>query len=125
MIIFIVHQFMLNVSCTRYFFFIAGVSVGWAMHQVHHSSEHYNLTTPMRMHAFRNLSYYIFYLPVALLGVPLSAILVHTQFILLYGFWVHTELISTLGPLEYILVTPSHHRVHHGKIHLSIWIFSL
>ncbi|CAG0902318.1 unnamed protein product [Darwinula stevensoni] len=55
-----------------------------------------------------------FYLPTALLGAPPSHILVHTQMNLLYQFWLHTETISSLGPLEYIINTPSHHRVHHG-----------
>ncbi|CAG0894543.1 unnamed protein product [Darwinula stevensoni] len=55
-----------------------------------------------------------FYLPTALLGVPPSHILVHTQMNLMYQFWIHTETISSLGLLEYIINTPSHHRVHHG-----------
>ena len=56
-----------------------------------------------------------FYLPLALVGVPPSHILVHAQFNLLYQFWIHTEAVSTLGPLEHVLNTPQHHRVHHGQ----------
>ena len=49
------------------------------------------------------------------LVVPPSAYIVHRQFNLLYQFWIHTEVIDRLGPLEWILNTPSHHRVHHGR----------
>jgi alkylglycerol monooxygenase len=56
-----------------------------------------------------------FYLPLALV-MPPTHFLVHEQMNLIYQFWIHTECISTLGPLEYILNTPSHHRVHHGKL---------
>ena len=57
----------------------------------------------------------IFYVPLAL-AVPPSMFWVHVQFNLLYQFWIHTEIVRSLGPLEYILNTPSHHRVHHGNL---------
>ena len=47
--------------------------------------------------------------------VPPTQILVHAQFNLLFQFWIHTEVVRDLGPLEYILNTAKHHRVHHGK----------
>ena len=53
--------------------------------------------------------------PCALLGVHWSLYYAHYGLNLCYQFWIHTELISHLGPLEYILNTPSHHRVHHGR----------
>uniref|UniRef100_A0A674IAX7 Alkylglycerol monooxygenase n=1 Tax=Terrapene triunguis TaxID=2587831 RepID=A0A674IAX7_9SAUR len=56
----------------------------------------------------------VFYLPMALF-IPPSVYAVHLQFNLLYQFWIHTEVVNTLGPLELILNTPSHHRVHHGR----------
>ncbi|KAI4570305.1 hypothetical protein MJG53_006282 [Ovis ammon polii x Ovis aries] len=56
----------------------------------------------------------IFYSPLALF-IPPSVYAVHLQFNLLYQFWIHTEVIDNLGPLELILNTPSHHRVHHGR----------
>uniref|UniRef100_A0A8D0H421 Alkylglycerol monooxygenase n=1 Tax=Sphenodon punctatus TaxID=8508 RepID=A0A8D0H421_SPHPU len=56
----------------------------------------------------------MFYLPMALF-IPPSVYAVHLQFNLLYQFWIHTEVINNLGPLELILNTPSHHRVHHGR----------
>lgn len=56
----------------------------------------------------------IFYLPLAF-AIPPAQLLVHQHFNLLYQFWIHTETIKTLGPLEYIFNTPQHHRVHHGQ----------
>jgi hypothetical protein len=55
------------------------------------------------------------YLPLAALGFPPEWFVVSMGLNLLYQFWIHTELIGTLGPLEWILNTPSHHRVHHGR----------
>ena len=57
----------------------------------------------------------IFYMPLAL-AVPPSIFCVHAQFNMLYQFWIHTEIVRSLGPLEYIFNTPSHHRVHHGNL---------
>lgn len=62
---------------------------------------------------------FVFHLPLALVGVPHAAALVHMQFNLLYQFWIHTELVGKCGPLEWILNTPSHHRVHHGN---GLWL---
>ena len=55
-----------------------------------------------------------FYLPLALC-VPPAQMLIHQQFNLIYQFWIHTEIVDNIGPLEYILNTASHHRVHHGS----------
>ncbi|XP_023249207.1 alkylglycerol monooxygenase [Seriola lalandi dorsalis] len=90
------------------------VSFLWAAHQVHHSSEYYNLTTALRQSATQQFASWIFYLPVAL-AVPPSIFAVHIQLNLLYQFWIHTELIRDLGPLEWVFNTPKHHRVHHGR----------
>ncbi|XP_058038018.1 alkylglycerol monooxygenase isoform X3 [Ahaetulla prasina] len=86
----------------------------WAGHQAHHSSEHYNLFTALRQSILQKFASWIFYLPLALC-IPPSIFAVHLQFNLLYQFWIHTEVIENLGPLEFILNTPSHHRVHHGR----------
>ncbi|CAH1775783.1 unnamed protein product, partial [Owenia fusiformis] len=86
----------------------------WAAHQVHHSSEDYNLSTALRQSVLQKYTSWIFYFPMALC-IPPPVFMVHKQFNLLYQFWIHTELVGTLGPLEYILNTPSHHRVHHGR----------
>ncbi|KAI4874525.1 hypothetical protein NFI96_016617, partial [Prochilodus magdalenae] len=92
----------------------AELNILWAAHQVHHSSEYYNLTTALRQSVTQQCSSWIFYLPMALI-VPPSVFAVHVQFNLLYQFWIHTEIVRDLGPLEWILNTPSHHRVHHGR----------
>ena len=55
-----------------------------------------------------------FYLPMAFF-IPPSHLIVHAQFNLLYQFWMHTEIVRDLGPLEYLLNTAKHHRVHHGS----------
>ncbi|XP_006832354.1 PREDICTED: alkylglycerol monooxygenase [Chrysochloris asiatica] len=90
------------------------VNIMWAGHQTHHSSEDYNLSTALRQSAFQVYTSWIFYSPLALF-IPPSVYAVHLQFNLLYQFWIHTEVINSLGPLELILNTPSHHRVHHGR----------
>ncbi|MBC7918830.1 MAG: sterol desaturase family protein [Rhodoferax sp.] len=90
------------------------VNVLWASHVVHHSSEYYNLSTALRQTSTGLLGW-IFYLPMAVLGVPPAMLVVVGLIDLLYQYWVHTELIGRLGPLDRILVTPSNHRVHHGQ----------
>uniref|UniRef100_W5MZN3 Alkylglycerol monooxygenase n=1 Tax=Lepisosteus oculatus TaxID=7918 RepID=W5MZN3_LEPOC len=88
------------------------VNIMWAAHQVHHSSEDYNLSTALRQSLTQQCTSWVFYLPMAL-AIPPSVFAVHIQFNLLYQFWIHTELVSNLGPVELIMNTPSHHRVHH------------
>ncbi|TWW79991.1 alkylglycerol monooxygenase [Takifugu flavidus] len=90
------------------------VSFLWASHQVHHSSEYYNLTTALRQSLTQQFTSWIFYIPMALI-IPPAIFAVHIQFNLLYQFWIHTELIRDLGPLEWVFNTPKHHRVHHGR----------
>nr|XP_028606810.1 alkylglycerol monooxygenase [Podarcis muralis] len=90
------------------------INLLWAGHQAHHSSEDYNLFTALRQSVLQKYASWIFYLPMALF-IPPSVCAVHLQFNLLYQFWIHTEVIKNLGPLEFILNTPSHHRVHHGR----------
>lgn len=86
----------------------------WNFHVVHHSSEQYNLSVAVRQSWFSGILHWIFYAPVMLLGfAPWMFALMH-GFNLIYQFWIHTKLIKRLGPLEWILNTPSHHRVHHG-----------
>lgn len=90
------------------------INILWAAHQVHHSSEDYNLTTALRQSVVQSYTSVLFYLPLAL-AIPPSIFCVHYQFNTLYQFWIHTEIVRSIGPLEYILNTPSHHRVHHGR----------
>jgi sterol desaturase/sphingolipid hydroxylase (fatty acid hydroxylase superfamily) len=87
----------------------------WAVHVNHHSSQHYNLSTALRQALLTPLTGPIFWAPLALVGYPPWMILTAQAWSLLYQFWLHTESIGKLGPLEYIFNTPSHHRVHHGK----------
>jgi hypothetical protein len=90
------------------------VNLLWAGHVVHHSSEEFNLTVALRQSSLHGLMSWVFYLPIALLGVPLTMWLVCHALNLVYQFWIHTREVNKLGPLEWVLNTPSHHRVHHG-----------
>jgi len=90
------------------------INLLWAAHQVHHSSEDYNLTTALRQSLMQGFGGWPFYLPMAFF-IPPSHLIVHAQFNLLYQFWIHTEIVRDLGPLEYVLNTAKHHRVHHGS----------
>jgi alkylglycerol monooxygenase len=91
------------------------VNAGWAAHIVHHQSEEYNLTVALRQSALQGALSWVFYLPLALLGFPPVMFLTVSSFNTLYQFWIHTRTIGRLGPLEWVLNTPSHHRVHHGR----------
>jgi sterol desaturase/sphingolipid hydroxylase (fatty acid hydroxylase superfamily) len=86
----------------------------WNFHVVHHSSENYNLSVAVRQSWFSGLLHWIFYAPVMLLGFAPWMFAVMHGFNLIYQFWIHTRFIKKLGPLEWVLNTPSHHRVHHG-----------
>jgi alkylglycerol monooxygenase len=87
----------------------------WGAHQPHHSSEDFNLSTALRKGAFQTAFDWPFYLPLAVLGVPLPVFLVLLGVQLAYQFWIHTQHVERLGWLENVLITPSHHRVHHGQ----------
>jgi len=91
------------------------MNAGWAAHIVHHQSEEYNLAVALRQGAFQGSFSWVFYLPLALLGLPPLVFLTVSSFNTLYQFWIHTRTIGRLGPLEWVLNTPSHHRVHHGR----------
>ncbi len=87
----------------------------WAAHSVHHQSEEYNLSTALRQTSTGFLLSWVFYLPLAVLGVPLLVFISVGALNLLYQFWVHTRHIPRLGWYEWIFVTPSNHRVHHAQ----------
>lgn len=91
------------------------VRILWAAHVNHHSSEYYNLSTALRQALLTPFTGPIFWAPLALLGYPPWMILTAQAWSLLYQFWLHTEAVDRIGPLEWILNTASHHRVHHGK----------
>ena len=90
------------------------VAAFWASHEVHHQSEGLDLTVSLRVPA---LDYYfwVFDLPLALLGFPPAMFLFASALVSIYGFSSHTRMVGTLGPLEGLLVTPSHHRLHHAR----------
>jgi sterol desaturase/sphingolipid hydroxylase (fatty acid hydroxylase superfamily) len=91
------------------------ISILWAAHAVHHQSEEYNLSTALRQTSTGFLFGWIFYLPLFAIGFPLAVLVTVNAINLIYQFWVHTRLIGRLGPLEAVLMTPSHHRVHHAQ----------
>ncbi len=86
----------------------------WASHVVHHSSEEFNLSTALRQTSTGWLNG-IFYIPLYIIGVPVELMISVGSLNLIYQFWVHTEHVRRIGPLEWVLVTPSNHRVHHAK----------
>ncbi|MFT3824293.1 MAG: sterol desaturase family protein [Chitinophagaceae bacterium] len=91
------------------------INIFWAVHVVHHQSEDFNYTVSARITVFQAFIRTGFWAILSVIGFPASMItsmlLVHG----LYPFFIHTRLIGKLGILEYILVTPSHHRVHHAS----------
>ena len=91
------------------------INLLWAAHIVHHQSEEYNLTVALRQSWFQSWFSWVFYLPLAFLGFDPLIFITLSSFNTLYQFWIHTRAIKSLGPLEWILNTPSHHRVHHGS----------
>ncbi|TNE29379.1 MAG: fatty acid hydroxylase family protein [Bacteroidetes bacterium] len=91
------------------------VNLFWIGHVVHHQSEEYNLSVALRQGALQKIFTSPFYLPMAIIGFSPEWFLYILAWNTLYQFWIHTEKIDKLGPLEWILNTPSHHRVHHGR----------
>jgi sterol desaturase/sphingolipid hydroxylase (fatty acid hydroxylase superfamily) len=87
----------------------------WNNHIIHHSSEEFNLACALRQSISSIVKIFaIFLIPAALLGVPESVIAVVAPLHLFAQFWYHTRHINKMGWLEHIIVTPSHHRVHHA-----------
>jgi sterol desaturase/sphingolipid hydroxylase (fatty acid hydroxylase superfamily) len=86
----------------------------WATHEAHHSSEQYTFTTALRQPWTYPIGT-VFWVPLALVGIRPEMILAAHSISLFYQYWIHTELVGKLGPLEWFLNTPSHHRVHHGS----------
>lgn len=90
------------------------VAVFWAAHVVHHQSQQYNLSTALRQTSSGALLGWVFYLPMALAGVPPLIFGIVALIDLLYQFWVHTELVRKLGWFDRVFCSPSNHRVHHA-----------
>jgi len=90
------------------------VAVLWAAHVVHHQSEDYNLSTALRQTSSGFLFGWVFYLPLAVIGVPPLVFGVVALVDLLYQFWVHTQQIGRLSWFDRLFCSPSNHRVHHA-----------
>ncbi|GAA2057473.1 sterol desaturase family protein [Catenulispora yoronensis] len=91
------------------------IRILWASHVVHHSSRHYNLSTALRQ-TWTGVGSTVFILPLAVAGFPAYMIFATGSLNLLYQFWIHTERIGKMWrPVELVMNTPSHHRVHHGS----------
>lgn len=88
----------------------------WAAHVVHHQSEEYNLSVALRQSWLQDNFSWAFYLPLAFLGFPPEMFFTAKALDTLYQFWIHTKFVKKMPlGLEHILMTPSHHRVHHGS----------
>jgi sterol desaturase/sphingolipid hydroxylase (fatty acid hydroxylase superfamily) len=87
----------------------------WAVHVTHHSSENFNFTVGFRSSVFQPLYRFVYFIPLALMGFKPLDILFMYSATQIWGIFVHTKLIYKMGWLEYFLVTPSHHRVHHAS----------
>ncbi len=91
------------------------VNIFWNRHIIHHSSEEFNLACALRQDISAIVGIFFFlYIPMAIVGVPVEVIAFVKPIQLFAQFWYHTRLINKLGFLEHIIVTPSHHRVHHA-----------
>jgi hypothetical protein len=107
------------------------INVMWNRHIVHHSSEEFNLSCALRQSISGIIGVYFFlYIPMAFIGIPTQVVAITAPLHLFAQFWYHTRLIKRMGFLEKILVTPSHHRVHHAinpeyidKNYAAIFIF--
>jgi sterol desaturase/sphingolipid hydroxylase (fatty acid hydroxylase superfamily) len=91
------------------------IGVLWGAHIVHHESDEYNLTLSLRQGSVALFSSIPFYLPAAVMGIPLEVFLAASGIYQLYQFFVHTALVKNMGWLEHILATPRLHRLHHAR----------
>ncbi|MCJ0761822.1 lysoplasmalogenase family protein [Variovorax terrae] len=89
-------------------------AVLWAAHVVHHQSQDYNLSTALRQTSSGALLGWIFYVPMAVAGVPPLVFGIVALIDLLYQYWIHTELVPRLGWFDRVFASPSNHRVHHA-----------
>ncbi len=89
-------------------------AVMWAAHTVHHQSQDFNFSTALRQESAVAFIGWIFYLPMALVGVPPEQFAIAGLIVLLYQFWIHTEHVGKLGWFDRVFSSPSNHRVHHA-----------
>lgn len=96
-------------------YFDHNVRLFWAVHITHHSSRLFNLSTGFRSSVFQPLYRFVYFIPLVIIGFNPSDIVVMYAITQIYGILVHTKFDIKFGYLEYIFVTPSHHRVHHAS----------
>jgi alkylglycerol monooxygenase len=89
-------------------------ALGWAAHSVHHQSQDFNLSTALRQESTVVFLGWIFYLPMAILGVEPEQFGIAGLVVLVYQFWIHTEHVGKLGWFDRVFSSPSNHRVHHA-----------
>ncbi|KAK6058941.1 fatty acid hydroxylase family protein [Cooperia oncophora] len=86
----------------------------WSVHEIHHTSEYYNLSTALRLSINQDIFILLFDL-LQTLAIPPNIFIAHKYLNYIFAFWLHSNAVPYLGPLEYFLNTPSSHRVHHGR----------
>lgn len=82
---------------------------------MHHQSEDFNLSTALRQTSTGIFTTCVFYLPLFFMGMPIEMYVSIASLQLIYQFWIHTQFVPKLRPLEWFLITPSNHRVHHAQ----------
>lgn len=87
----------------------------WAAHVNHHSSEYFNFAVALRQSWTTPMTGFLFWAPLVLIGFHPLMVLTQKAISLIYQFFIHTQAVQRLGPLEWVFNTPSHHRVHHGS----------
>lgn len=87
----------------------------WTQHAVHHSSRDLNIITGVRFGPLEGIWSLFAHIPMVIIGFEPWLVIFASITVLAYQTWLHTEIIGKLGPLEWVLNTPSHHRVHHGS----------
>jgi sterol desaturase/sphingolipid hydroxylase (fatty acid hydroxylase superfamily) len=87
----------------------------WSIHAVHHQGEHFSLSLGIRNSWYSSLSSLPFFIPLAIMGLPLEVFVAVSSIHYTIQFYNHNRIVKKSGWLEYIMITPSHHRVHHGK----------
>ena len=101
-----------------YFYHVAMHKIRWfwAIHVTHHSSKNMNFSTALRQNFLMdvNFGWVMWWMPLAIIGFDKNWALIAIEASLAYQFFLHTEVVRRLGPLEWVFNTPSHHRVHHG-----------
>jgi alkylglycerol monooxygenase len=90
------------------------IALLWAAHVVHHQSQEFNFTTALRQESFYPVVGFVFFIPMAVLGVPPSSFAIAGFVVLFYQFWIHTEHVGKLGWFDRVFSSPSNHRVHHA-----------